>query len=368
MRAPSVARLFILAPVLSLATACSRNEAAPAPPAAAPPRSCRSSRSRPRSVEVSSEWITTLDGYVNAPDPAAGLRLSRQAQLPEGGLVRKGDVLFEIDARLRGRAGAGRGAARRGAGATRTRRAGRRAQHAAREGARDRPEPAGQQHPGEACGAGRRQGGAGRRRRGAAQPRFHQGALARRRRRGDRDGADRRSGRPDDAAHDGLAGRSDPRLFLAQRARVPRAWPRRSTPSRSSDLWQTGGGLQAHARRRHRLPRCRPLSGRRSADRSEDRHDAHQRDLPQSAAACCGPASTAASPSTRARSRARCWCRSVRSPSCRAARRCAWSAPDGTVQIRPVEMGARVGSRWVVLERAGGRRPRDRRRRAARRG
>ena len=54
---------------------------------------------------------------------------------------------------------------------------------------------------------------------------LHEGPLAHRRRRRDRHGADRRSGRPDDAAHDGVAGRSDPRLLLAQRAGVSRASP-----------------------------------------------------------------------------------------------------------------------------------------------
>jgi RND family efflux transporter MFP subunit len=52
-----------------------------------------------RSVTTSSEWIATLDGYVNAQirPQVSGYLVKRNYQ--EGGRVRKGDVLFEIDPR-----------------------------------------------------------------------------------------------------------------------------------------------------------------------------------------------------------------------------------------------------------------------------
>jgi RND family efflux transporter MFP subunit len=52
-----------------------------------------------RDVAVSSEWIATLDGYVNAQirPQVSGYLVQRTYR--EGALVRKGDVLFEIDPR-----------------------------------------------------------------------------------------------------------------------------------------------------------------------------------------------------------------------------------------------------------------------------
>ena len=53
----------------------------------------------PERVALSSEWIATLDGYVNAQIRAqvTGYLLARRYE--EGAAVRKGQVLFEIDAR-----------------------------------------------------------------------------------------------------------------------------------------------------------------------------------------------------------------------------------------------------------------------------
>ena len=53
----------------------------------------------PETVVVSSEWITTLDGHVNAQirPQVSGFLVRRNYE--EGGVVRKGDVLFEVDAR-----------------------------------------------------------------------------------------------------------------------------------------------------------------------------------------------------------------------------------------------------------------------------
>jgi RND family efflux transporter MFP subunit len=76
--------------------ACSTNEAAPAPP---PPQVVPVVEVKAESIDVSSEWITTLDGQVNAQvRPQVSGYLVRRAY-QEGGRVRKGDVLFEIDRR-----------------------------------------------------------------------------------------------------------------------------------------------------------------------------------------------------------------------------------------------------------------------------
>jgi membrane fusion protein (multidrug efflux system) len=49
-----------------------------------------------QSVTTSSEWIATLDGYVNAPihPQVSGYLVRRNYR--EGAVVHKGDVLFEI--------------------------------------------------------------------------------------------------------------------------------------------------------------------------------------------------------------------------------------------------------------------------------
>ena len=52
-----------------------------------------------KDVPIYTEWITTLDGYVNAQiQPRVSGYLLKQ-NYTEGTVVRKGDVLFEIDAR-----------------------------------------------------------------------------------------------------------------------------------------------------------------------------------------------------------------------------------------------------------------------------
>jgi RND family efflux transporter MFP subunit len=91
--------LIILAPVFIVATACSRNEAAPAAPAAAPPPTVTVLQITPETVQISSEWITTLDGYANGQirPQVSGYLVKRNYR--EGALVRKGDVLFEVDER-----------------------------------------------------------------------------------------------------------------------------------------------------------------------------------------------------------------------------------------------------------------------------
>ena len=80
-----------------LAGGCARNEPAPRPAATVP--TVPVVQVAPETVAVSSEWITTLDGHVNAQirPQVSGYLVRRLYQ--EGGPVRKGDVLFEIDAR-----------------------------------------------------------------------------------------------------------------------------------------------------------------------------------------------------------------------------------------------------------------------------
>lgn len=59
-----IALVVILGPALALAQACSRTQAEPM--SAAPPPTVSVVSVTPESVSVSSEWIATLDGYVNA--------------------------------------------------------------------------------------------------------------------------------------------------------------------------------------------------------------------------------------------------------------------------------------------------------------
>src|SRR6185436_13604582 len=53
----------------------------------------------PERVAMTSDWIATLDGYVNAQfrPQVSGYLLKRTYE--EGAVVRKGEVLFEIDRR-----------------------------------------------------------------------------------------------------------------------------------------------------------------------------------------------------------------------------------------------------------------------------
>src|SRR6267142_1551540 len=83
--------------IFAIAAGCGAGKAAaPAVPA---PLEVEVATVSERDVAVSSEWIATLDGYVNAQvrPQVSGYLVQRIYR--EGALVRKGDVLFEIDPR-----------------------------------------------------------------------------------------------------------------------------------------------------------------------------------------------------------------------------------------------------------------------------
>ena len=88
--------LFILFAVLTLAMAgCGRTQAAAPPPVP----EVRVAPVVQQDVPVYSEWVATLDGYVNAQvRPQVSGYIIKQ-NYKEGSLVRKGEVLFEIDPR-----------------------------------------------------------------------------------------------------------------------------------------------------------------------------------------------------------------------------------------------------------------------------
>src|ERR1700726_853254 len=88
--------LFILFAVLTLAMAgCGRTQAAAPPPVP----EVRVAPVVQQDVPVYSEWVATLDGYVNAQvRPQVSGYIIKQ-NYKEGSLVRKGEGLFEIDPR-----------------------------------------------------------------------------------------------------------------------------------------------------------------------------------------------------------------------------------------------------------------------------
>jgi len=92
---PRFTSIVLLAPLLLLA-ACDSKDQSAAPP---PPPEVLVTAAATRDVPVYREWIGTLDGSENAEIRArvTGYLLKRDYQ--EGGLVKKGDLLFEIDAR-----------------------------------------------------------------------------------------------------------------------------------------------------------------------------------------------------------------------------------------------------------------------------
>jgi membrane fusion protein (multidrug efflux system) len=82
--------------VLAAAAACNSTQAAPS---VSQPPSVQVAPVVQREVRLSSEWVATLDGYVNARIQAHVSGYLIRQTYTEGSLVRKGDVLFEIDPR-----------------------------------------------------------------------------------------------------------------------------------------------------------------------------------------------------------------------------------------------------------------------------
>jgi RND family efflux transporter MFP subunit len=95
-RIPAFLLLTSIAATLPLVQACGGSEAATAPPA---PQAVSVVSLKPETVPVSSEWVATLDGYVNAQirPQVSGYLVRRNYR--EGAMVRKDQVLFEIDPR-----------------------------------------------------------------------------------------------------------------------------------------------------------------------------------------------------------------------------------------------------------------------------
>jgi membrane fusion protein (multidrug efflux system) len=92
--------LFALAMTVSAVLACAACEHSQAAPAPSPPPEVAVVAAVQRNVPVSSEWIGTLDGSINAQirPQVTGYLLKRLYR--EGTVVRKGDVLFEIEVAL----------------------------------------------------------------------------------------------------------------------------------------------------------------------------------------------------------------------------------------------------------------------------
>jgi RND family efflux transporter MFP subunit len=88
--------IVLLLSTAVLSQGCKRTTAAAPPP---PPPEVSVTTVEPERVALSSEWIATLDGYVNAQiRPQVSGYLVRRAY-QEGAMVHKGQLLFEIDPR-----------------------------------------------------------------------------------------------------------------------------------------------------------------------------------------------------------------------------------------------------------------------------
>jgi RND family efflux transporter MFP subunit len=91
----SLSSLIVLM-LIAVLPACRNTNASQTP---APPPEVSVATVQPERVALTSEWIATLDGYVNAQiRPQVSGYLVRRGY-DEGALVRKGQVLFEIDSR-----------------------------------------------------------------------------------------------------------------------------------------------------------------------------------------------------------------------------------------------------------------------------
>jgi RND family efflux transporter MFP subunit len=79
-----------------LASGCNRSQASPATP---PPPTVSVLELKPQTVSLATEWVATLDGYVNAQVRPQVTGYLIRTTYREGAFVHKGDVLFEIDER-----------------------------------------------------------------------------------------------------------------------------------------------------------------------------------------------------------------------------------------------------------------------------
>ena len=86
---------ILIVPFLLLSAGCQSRQSTPPPPVA----NVEVATVTQQDVPVYSEWVTTLDGYVNAhiQPQVSGYLVSQVYK--EGSFVHKGDVLFEIDPR-----------------------------------------------------------------------------------------------------------------------------------------------------------------------------------------------------------------------------------------------------------------------------
>ena len=93
---PAFNLLASMVATLPLVQACGGSEAAPAPPV---PQAVSVIALKPETVPISSEWVATLDGYVNAQirPQVSGYLIQRNYR--EGASVQKDQALFEIDPR-----------------------------------------------------------------------------------------------------------------------------------------------------------------------------------------------------------------------------------------------------------------------------
>lgn len=96
---PSATRSFLSLMVsgqlLPLLAGCGGNKAAPAPP----PPNVEVATVVQQDTPIYSEWVATLDGYVNAQIQARVSGYVIRQAYKEGSVVKKGEVLFEIDPR-----------------------------------------------------------------------------------------------------------------------------------------------------------------------------------------------------------------------------------------------------------------------------
>jgi len=87
--------LILLVATASLATGCGRTNAAPAVPSP----EVEVAKVVQEDVPIVSEWVATLDGYVNAQIQAQVAGYVVEQKYKEGSLLRKGQILFQIDPR-----------------------------------------------------------------------------------------------------------------------------------------------------------------------------------------------------------------------------------------------------------------------------